>query len=128
MLIPRQILYLDRLYIRNQLNNKKDVKIIFIIGTKKEADRLIKNRLNFRNIRKLVLFFQKTDPRAIYYKYYEIRYEKPEIYGDKPLIYKICGKDYYTNNYTYNIIIYKDKKKRRCLYDLIKYGNYININ
>ena len=98
------------------------------MGIKEEADRLIKNRLNFRNIRKLVLYFQEADPRVIYYKYYGIRYEKLEIYGDKPSIYEIYGKNYYINNHTYNIIIYKNKKKKRCLYDLIKYGNYININ
>ena len=68
------------------------------------------------------------DSRAIYYKYYGIRYEKLKTYEDKPFIYKIYEKDYYINNYTYNIIIYKSKKKRRCLYNLIKYGNYININ
>ena len=57
MLTPRWILYLDRLYIESQLNNRKDVEIIFIIDIKKEADRLIKNGLNFKNIRKSVSYF-----------------------------------------------------------------------
>ena len=47
----------DRLYIKSQLNNRKSVKIILIIGTKKETDRLVKNRLNFKNIKKSVLYF-----------------------------------------------------------------------
>ena len=54
-------------------------------------------------------------------------HEKPEACGDRPPIYEIYEKDYYTNNHTYNIIIYKGKKGRRCLYDLIKYGNYTSI-
>ena len=132
MFTPRWILHPDRLYIENQLNNKKSVEIILIIILiiiiKKKTDRLIKNRLNFKNIKKIVLYFQKADPRAIYYKYYEIRHEKPKIYEDKPSIYEIYGKNHYTNNHTYNMIIYKSKKKRRCLYDLIKYENYISIN
>ena len=57
ILIPRWILHLNRLYAESQLNNKKGVKIVFTLGTKEEADRLVKNRLNFRNIRKLVLYF-----------------------------------------------------------------------
>ena len=128
MLTPRQILHPDRLYAESQSNNRKDVKIVLIMGTKKEADRLVKNRLNFRNIKKLVLYFQKADPRAIYYKYCGIRHEKPEVYGDKPPIYEIYEKDHHINNYTYNVIIYKSKKKKRYLYDLIKYGNYISIS
>ena len=127
MLTPRWILHPDRLYIESQLNNKKGVKIIFILSIKKETDRLIKNRLNFRNIRKLVLYFQKADPRIICYKYYGIRHEKPEACGDRPPIYEIYEKDYYTNNYTCNMIIYKGKKGRKYLYDLIKYGNYTSI-
>ena len=54
-------------------------------------------------------------------------YEKPEVCGDRLFMYEICEKDYYTDNYTYNMIIYKDKKGRRCLYDLIKCGNYTSI-
>ena len=57
MLTPRWILYPDRLYAENQLNNRKGVTIVLIVGIKKKVDRLIKNRLNFRNIRKLVLYF-----------------------------------------------------------------------
>ena len=98
------------------------------MNIKKEADRLIKNGLNFKNIKKLVLYFQKAHLRVICYKYCGIRHEKSETYGDRPPIYEIYGKDHYTNNYTYNMIIYKDKKGKRYLYDLIKYGNYTNIN
>ena len=57
MLTPRWILHPDRLYAESQLNNRKGAEIVFIVGIKEEADRLIKNRLNFRNIRKLVLYF-----------------------------------------------------------------------
>ena len=57
MLIPRWILHPDRLYIESQLNNRKGVEIVLILGTKEEADRLVKNGLNFGNIRKLVLYF-----------------------------------------------------------------------
>ena len=57
MLTSRWILYPDRLYVESQLNNRKGVEIVLIIGIKKETDRLIKNRLNFRNIKKLVLYF-----------------------------------------------------------------------
>ena len=57
MFISRWILHPDRLYIENQLNNRKSVKIVFIMGTKKETDRLVKNELNFRNIKKSVLYF-----------------------------------------------------------------------
>ena len=56
-----------------------------------------------------------------------MRHEKPKVYENRPLIYKIYGRDYYTNNHTCNILTYKARKKRKCLYDLIKYGNYINI-
>ena len=55
-------------------------------------------------------------------------HEKLKVYEDRPPIYEIYGKDYYTNNHTCNMIIYKGKKKRKCLYDLIKYENYINID
>ena len=127
MLTPRWILHPDRLYTESQLNNKKNVKIVFILGTKEEADRLVKNGLNFKNIKKLVLYFQEADPRTICYKCCGIRHEKPEVCGDRPFIYEIYEKDYYINNYTYNIIICKDKKKRKYLYDLVKYGNYTNI-
>ena len=97
------------------------------MGIKKEVDRLVKNGLNFGNIRKLVLYFWEADPRAIYYKCCRIRHEKLKVYEDRPPIYEICGKDYYINNYTYNIITYKDKKEKRCLHDLIKCENYISI-
>ena len=57
ILTPRWILHPDRLYIEIQLNNKKDAEIVLTLGTKNETDRLVKNRLNFKNIRKLVLYF-----------------------------------------------------------------------
>ena len=117
----------DRLYAESQSNNKKNVKIVLIVGTKEKADRLIKNGLNFRNIRKLVSYFWETDPRAICYKYCGTGHEKPEAYGDRPLIYEICEKDHHTNNHTYNVITYKSKKRRKYLHDLIKYRNYISM-
>ena len=57
-----------------------------------------------------------------------MRHDKPEIYGNRPPIYKIYKKDHNTNNHIYNIVNYKALKERRCLYDLVKYGNYISIN
>ena len=54
-------------------------------------------------------------------------HEKPKIYGDRLPIYKIYGRDYHTNNHTYNILTYKARKKRRYLHDLVKYGNYTSI-
>ena len=54
-------------------------------------------------------------------------HEKSKTYGNRPPIYKICERDHYINNYTCNILIYKARKRRRCLYDLVKYDNYINI-
>ena len=56
-----------------------------------------------------------------------MRHEKPEVCGDKPFIYEICGKDHHINNYTYNVIIYKNKKEKRCLYDLVKCENYTSM-
>ena len=43
----------------------------------------------------------------MYYKYCGIRHEKSEVYGTRPPICEIYRKDYYTNNYTYNMIICK---------------------
>ena len=55
-------------------------------------------------------------------------HELPKIYGNKPFIYEIYGRDHHTNNHIYNILTYKVRKERRCLYDLIKCDNYINIS
>ena len=55
-------------------------------------------------------------------------HEKPKVCEDRFFIYKICGRDYHINNYIYNILIYKARKEKRCLQDLVKYGNYINIS
>ena len=57
ILTPRWIIYSERLFKESQSKNRKEVEIIFCINTKKEADRLIKNDLNFRYIRKSVLYF-----------------------------------------------------------------------
>ena len=65
--------------------------------------------------------------RAICYKYYNIRHDKPGIYEDKLSIYKIYKKDYNTNNYIYNLINNKAPKEKKYLHDLIKYDNYTNI-
>ena len=98
------------------------------MGIKEETDRLIKNGLNFRYMRKSVLYFQKVNPRIICYRYCRMGHEKPKKCENRPFIYKICGRDYYTNDYTYNILIYKARKGKRCLYDLVKYGNYTSIS
>ena len=55
-------------------------------------------------------------------------HEKPEICEDRLPICKICGKDYHTNDYIYNILTYKARKGRRYLHDLVKCGNYISID
>ena len=128
MLPLRWILYPNRLVDESQSINKINTKIVFIIGIKKKADRLVKNGLNFKNIRKPVTFFWEANLRAIYYKYYNIGHDKLEICEDRPSIYKIYKKDYNINNHIYNIVNYKALKKRRYLYDLIKYDNYTNIN
>ena len=128
MLTPRWILYPDRLYVESQSNNRKGVEIVFIVGTKEEADRLVKNGLNFGNIRKLVSYFWEADPRAICYKCCGMGYEKLEICGNRPPMYEIYEKDHYTDNYTCNMIIYKNKKGKKCLYDLVKCENCTNIS
>ena len=56
-----------------------------------------------------------------------MRHEKPEVCGNRPPIYKIYGRDHHTNDYIYNILTYKARKKRRYLHDLVKYDNYISI-
>ena len=127
MFIPKQIVHLERLFEKSQSKNRKGVEIVLIMGIKEEVDRLVKNGLNFRYIKKSVLYFQEADLRTICYRCCKIGHEKSEIYENKFPIYKICGKNYYINNYTYNILIYKVRKKRKYLYDLIKCGNYINI-
>ena len=50
-------MYFERLFKENQSKNRKKAEIVLIINIKKEADRLIKNGLNFRHIRKSVLYF-----------------------------------------------------------------------
>ena len=121
-------MYLERLLKESQSKNRKGVKVILTMSTKEEADRLVKNGLNFKYIRKSVLYFWEADPRAICYKYCRIGYEKPKICGDRLFIYKIYGRDYYTNKYIYNILIHKARKGKRCLYELVKCGNYTSIN
>ena len=93
MLSLKQILYPTRLIDENQSINKISTEIILIIGIKEEADRLIKNGLNFKSIGKLITFFQEANLRVICYKYYNIRHDKLRIYGDKLFIYKIYKKD-----------------------------------
>ena len=128
MFSPKQILYPNRLIDENQFINRINTEVVFIVGIKKKANRLVKNGLNFRSIRKLITFFWEANLKIICYKYYNIEYDKLEICGNRLLIYKIYEKDYNINNYIYNIVNYKALKKRRCLHDLVKYGNYININ
>ena len=50
-------MYPERLLKESQSKNRKGVKVIFIMGTKEKVDRLVKNGLNFRHIRKSVLYF-----------------------------------------------------------------------
>ena len=57
-----------------------------------------------------------------------MRHEKPETCENRLSIYKIYEKNHHTNNHIYNMLTYKARKKRRCLYDLVKYGNCTNIN
>ena len=97
------------------------------MGIKEKTDRLVKNGLNFGYIRKSVLYFWEADFKAICYRCCGMGHEKPKVCGDKPPICKICGRDYYTDDYTCNMLTYKVRKKRRYLYDLVKYGNYISI-
>ena len=54
-------------------------------------------------------------------------HKKPEVCGDRLLICEICGRDYHINDYICNILIYKARKERRCLYDLVKCDNYISM-
>ena len=127
MLFLKWILYPNRLTNESQFINKINTKVIFIVDTKKKTNRLVKNGLNFESIKKPITFFWKANLKTICYKYCNIRYDKSGIYGDRFLIYKIYKKDHNTNNHIYNIINYKASKRKRCLYDLIKYGNYINM-
>ena len=127
-LIFEQINRRKSVYKQYRCENNTGAKIILIIGIKKKTDRLVKNGLNFKSIRKLVTFFQKANLRVIYYKFYNIGYDKLGICGNRSPIYKIYKKDYDINNYIYNIINQKALKGRRCLHDLVKYDSYININ
>ena len=57
MLISRWIIYPERLLKKSQSKNRKRVEVVLTMGTKKEVDCLIKNGLNFRYMRKSVLYF-----------------------------------------------------------------------
>ena len=50
-------MHLKRLFKENQSKNKKGVKVIFTVSTKKKTDCLVKNGLNFGYIKKSVLYF-----------------------------------------------------------------------
>ena len=128
MFIPRWIIYPERLFKESQSKNRKRVEVVFIINTKKKIDRLVKNGLNFVHIKKSVLYFQKIDLRAIYYRYYRMKHEKSKTYEDRFFIYKIYERDHHTNDHIYNILTYKARKGRNYLYDLVKCGNYTNIS
>ena len=116
-------MYLERLFKESQSKNRKRVEIILTMGIKKEVDRLIKNGLNFRYIRKSVLYFWKVDFKTICYRYYKMGHEKSKACGDRFFMCEIYGRDYYINDYTYNMLIYKARKGRRYLYDLVKCDN-----
>ena len=57
MFTPRWIIYLERLFKESQSKNRKETKVVLTINIKEETDRLIKNDLNFRYIKKLVSYF-----------------------------------------------------------------------
>ena len=57
MLTSRWIIHFERLFKESQSKNRKGVEIVLIIDTKKEIDRLVKNSLDFRYMRKSVLYF-----------------------------------------------------------------------
>ena len=128
MLPPRWILHPNRLADESQSMNRIGAEVVLTVGTKEEADRLVKNGLNFGSIRKSVTFFWEANLRAICYKCCSIGHDKLKICEDRLFIYKICEKDYNINNYIYNVINYKALKGRRCLHDLVKCGNYTSIN
>ena len=56
---------------------------------------------------------------------YNIRHKKPKVYKDRLFIYIIYKKDYIIDNYNYNMLNYKSQKRKRYIYDLIKYNNYV---
>ena len=105
-------MYFERLFKESQSKNRKKIEIIFIISIKKKINRLVKNGLNFRYIKKSVLYFWKIDFRVIYYRCCGMGQEKPEVYENRFFIYKIYGKDYYINDYIYNILTCKARKKK----------------
>ena len=57
MFTPRWIVYSERLFEESQSKNRKGVEVVFTINTKEKVDRLVKNGLNFRYIKKSVLYF-----------------------------------------------------------------------
>ena len=107
MLIPRQIINLNKLYEENQLIDRKDAEVIFIVNIKEKAERFIRSGLNFGLIRKSVVYFWEADFRTICYKCCDIGHDKLDICKDRLLICIIYGKDYNINDYKYNIMIYK---------------------
>ena len=50
-------MYPERLFKESQSKNRKGAEVVFTMDIKEEADRLVKNGLNFRYIRKSVLYF-----------------------------------------------------------------------
>ena len=77
------------------------------VNIKKKTKKLVKNGLNFGLTRKSVVYFQEINFKTICYKCYDIGHDKPDTYKNRLLIYIIYEKDYNTNNYKYNIMIYK---------------------
>ena len=107
ILVLRWIISLSKLYEENQLISRKGAEVVFIVNIKKKTKKLIRSGLNFGLVKKLVVYFQEANFRTICYKYYDIGHDKPGIYKDRLLIYIIYERDYDTNNYKYNMIIYK---------------------
>ena len=81
--------------------------MVLTVNIKEETKRFIRSGLNFGLIKKSVAYFWEVDFKAICYKCYGIGHDKLNIYKNRLLIYIIYGRDYDTNNYKYNIIIYK---------------------
>ena len=127
MLTPRWIVHPERLFEESQSKNRKGAEVVLTVGIKEEADRLVKNGLNFGYMRKSVLYFWEADPRAICYRCCGMGHEKPEACGDRPPMCEICGRDYHTDDHTCNVLICKARKGRRCLHDLVKCGNCISM-
>ena len=60
----------------------------------------------------------------MYFTYNGFDYKKSDACGKKPFKYIIYIKNYSTDDYKYKIITYKAQKKRRYIYNIVRYINY----